>query len=300
MNVALMNERTHQPVATTVEIAATRTTRRRGLLGRDGLADASAMLLAPCAAVHTAGMRFPIDVVFVDRQGYAVKVVRNLQPWRIAIATAGRAVVEMPAGTLRWGQVMIGDRLYLAPASATTPPETTAEIAKSAEKPLFLSAPSPIARRLRDTAGTSVLEAAIITPLLLLLTLSIVDFGALFYVYLALENGVSQATRYGVTGNVMPDPLNPANNLSHDDSIKAAMRQAVPTLTIPDSAFTFSHMSLGAAGWSGGSGGPNELAKVSVGYTWQFINPLLWPFFPGGQITLSVESAMKNEGAPAS
>ena len=44
------------------------------------------------------------------------------------------------------------------------------------------------------------LEAAIITPLLLLLTFSIVDFGALFYVYLALENGVSQATRYGVTG----------------------------------------------------------------------------------------------------
>ena len=50
----------------------------------------------------------------------------------------------------------------------------------------------------------------------------------------------------------------------------------------------------------GGSGGPNELAKVSVGYTWQFINPMLWPFFPGGQITLNVESAMKNEGAPPS
>jgi len=45
---------------------------------------------------------------------------------------------------------------------------------------------------------------------------------------------------------------------------------------------------------------PNQLAKVSVGYTYQFMNPLLWPFFPGGQITLNVESAMKNEGAPAS
>jgi uncharacterized membrane protein (UPF0127 family) len=177
MNVALMNERTHQTVATTVEIAATRTTRRRGLLGRDGLPDASAMVLAPCAAVHTAGMRFPIDVVFVDRQGYAVKVVRNLQPWRIALATSGRAVIEMPAGTLRWGQVLLGDRLYLAPASAVTRPEAAAETATNAEKPLaFTVIPRPAAikplglvRGLRDTAGTSVLEAAIITPLLLLL-----------------------------------------------------------------------------------------------------------------------------------
>jgi hypothetical protein len=156
--------------------------------------------------------------------------------------------------------------------------------------------PRGFVRRLRDTAGTSVLEAAIITPLLLLLTLSIVDFGALFYVYLALENGVSQATRFGVTGQLMPDPANPGNNLSRDDSIRLAMRQATPTLTIPDGAFTFSHMAVGAAGWTGGSGGPSELAKVSVGYTWHFINPLLWPFFPGGQITLNAESAMKNEG----
>jgi uncharacterized membrane protein (UPF0127 family) len=120
MVVALMNERTRQPVATTVEIAATRRTRRRGLLGRDRLDEASAMLLAPCTAVHTAGMRFAIDVVFVDRQGYAVKVVRDLRPWRIALASGARAVIEMAAGSLRWGQVMLGDRLYLASASAAT------------------------------------------------------------------------------------------------------------------------------------------------------------------------------------
>ena len=119
MEIALMNERTRLPVATAVEIAATRTSRRRGLLGRDRLDEASAMLLAPCAAVHTAGMRFAIDVVFVDRQGYAVKVVRDLQPWRIALATGARAVIEMPAGSLAWGQVLPGDRLYLSPAPAT-------------------------------------------------------------------------------------------------------------------------------------------------------------------------------------
>ena len=117
MVVALMNERTRERVAVSVEIAATRTSRRRGLLGRDRLEEASAMLLAPCAAVHTAGMRFAIDVVFVDRQGFAVKIVRDLRPWRISLATGARAVIEMPAGSLRQGQVLPGDRLYLTPAS---------------------------------------------------------------------------------------------------------------------------------------------------------------------------------------
>ena len=149
--------------------------------------------------------------------------------------------------------------------------------------------------RFRDARGTSLVEAALITPLLIFLTLSVVDFGLLFYAYLALENGVSQATRFAVTGNVMNDPANPANPLSRTDSIKLAMRQATPTLTITDAAFSFSHMALGGGGWIAGTGGPQEIEKVSVNYTWTFFNPMLWPFFPNGQIRLTVDSAMKNE-----
>jgi hypothetical protein len=154
--------------------------------------------------------------------------------------------------------------------------------------------------RLRDEQGTSLIEAAIITPLLLLLTFSIVDFGALFYVYLALENGVSQATRFAITGNLLNDPANPGSTLSRVDSIKLAMRDATPTLTIDDSAFSFSHMAAGGTAWVGGDGGPNDLEKVSVVYTWTFFNPVLGAFFTGGQITLNVDSAMKNEGPPPS
>jgi hypothetical protein len=308
MFVSLINERTREQVATSVEIAATRKSRRRGLLGRRGLDETSAMLLAPCTAVHTVGMRFAIDVVFVDRQGYAVKIVRDLRPWRIALAAGASAVIEMAAGSLRWGQVLPGDRLYLAPATEPAPQAAAAEDADirvaggatSERTAATIPPPRGFVRRLQDTAGTNMVEAAIITPLLLILTLSVVDFGVLFYVYLALENGVSQATRYAVTGNVMNDPLHPGTTLSRDESIKLAMRQATPTLTIPDGAFTFSHMPPGGSGWVGGSGGPNELAKVSIGYTWNLINPLLWPFFPGGHVTLNVESAMKNEGAPPS
>ena len=145
-----------------------------------------------------------------------------------------------------------------------------------------------LVRRLGDDTGTNIVEAALLTPLLLLLTFGIVDFAMLFSTYLALENGVSQASRYGVTGNLVP-------GLSRDASIMKAMRDATPTLTIADQAFTFSHMAVGGSTWIGGSGAPGEIAKVRVDYTFTFLTPLVRPFFTNGQIGLAVESAMKNE-----
>ena len=61
-------------------------------------------------------------------------------------------------------------------------------------------------RRLGDSKGANLVEAAIITPLLLLLTLAIVDFASMFYGYLALEHGVSQATRFAITGQTLSGP----------------------------------------------------------------------------------------------
>jgi hypothetical protein len=74
------------------------------------------------------------------------------------------------------------------------------------------------------------------------------------------------------------------------------MRTATPTLTIEDSAFTFTHMTPGSSGWSGGIGGPRDVARVQVQYTWTFYTPLIRPFFPNGQINLRADSTMKNEG----
>jgi hypothetical protein len=139
-------------------------------------------------------------------------------------------------------------------------------------------------RRFRSEKGQTILEAAIITPLLLMLTFAIVDFALILYVNLALEHGVSQATRYGITGNVM-------DGLSREESMKAVMRRSAPTLTIDDSAFEFRHMSGG--GWVGGSGGPGDIESLVVNYTHDVI--VLRPFFTDGQINLRVVSAMKNE-----
>ena len=140
-------------------------------------------------------------------------------------------------------------------------------------------------RLVRDRSGANLLEAAIATPLLLLLTFAIADFSMLFFVYLALENGVTQATRAGVTGH----------QGAREAALKGAMRDATPALTIPDGAFTFSHLSPGASGWTSGAGGPDDIDKMTVDYTWTLMTPMLRPLFPGGEVHIRVESSRKNE-----
>ena len=77
--------------------------------------------------------------------------------------------------------------------------------------------------------------------------------------------------------------------------LSPAMRQATPTLTLQDSAFSFSFMPPGATSWSSGTGGPGDIGKVTVDYSWTLMTPLLRPFFPSGQFHMTVSAAMKNE-----
>ena len=146
----------------------------------------------------------------------------------------------------------------------------------------------PLGKQLRDADGQSLIEAAIITPLMLLLTIGIFEFGAMFYAFMSLQNGVGQATRFAITGNTI-------GGGSRIDSVKAAMRTTTPTLTIPDSAFSFSHLPAGGTVFVGGIGGPGEVEKVTINYTWTFVTPLMRPFFPSGKMTMTVDSTMKNE-----
>jgi uncharacterized membrane protein (UPF0127 family) len=111
----LMNDRTRRAVAFDVEVAATRSDRRRGLLGRETLGASEGLLLTPCIAVHTAFMRFPIDLVFIDRDGRAVRVVPNVRPWRMAVSLRAHGVIELAAGTAAAADIQVGDMLYLAP-----------------------------------------------------------------------------------------------------------------------------------------------------------------------------------------
>lgn len=96
----LSNRRTGSAIATTVEGAFDSRSRNRGLLGRDALAADTAFILAPCNAVHTFFMRFPIDLAFVDRGGTIVGLAHGVRPWRMRISLRAFATIELASGTL--------------------------------------------------------------------------------------------------------------------------------------------------------------------------------------------------------
>ena len=113
---ALWNTRTGLPVATHLEAALDSASRRKGLLGRDGLEPGVALVIAPTNLVHTFSMRFPIDICFASRGGRVVKVRRAVPRRRIAGAFGGYAVIELAAGQLEASGTREGDQLYLRPA----------------------------------------------------------------------------------------------------------------------------------------------------------------------------------------
>jgi uncharacterized protein len=86
-------------------------TRMRGLLGRRELPSGEGILLRPASSVHTAFMRFPIDVVFLDRDGTVLEIAHDLAPWRAAARHKAKAALELPAGEAGRRGIDVGDRV---------------------------------------------------------------------------------------------------------------------------------------------------------------------------------------------
>jgi len=85
----------------------------RGLLGRAGLEPGTGMLIDAAPSVHTFFMRFPIDVVFLDRDRKVVGVRHRLAPWRVAGARGAVAALELRAGAAAEAGIQGGDVLVL-------------------------------------------------------------------------------------------------------------------------------------------------------------------------------------------
>ncbi|MFN8059265.1 MAG: DUF192 domain-containing protein [Vicinamibacterales bacterium] len=90
--------------------------RNRGLLGRSAWPDDTALVLAPCQAVHTCFMRFPLDVVFVERDGRVVKLREGLVPWRVSGSVRAFAVIELAPGGIRGCGLRPGHHLRIVRA----------------------------------------------------------------------------------------------------------------------------------------------------------------------------------------
>ncbi|MGA7757879.1 MAG: DUF192 domain-containing protein [Ilumatobacteraceae bacterium] len=96
-------------VLASTEIADTRRSRRHGLLGRESME--GALVITPCRWIHTIGMKFPIDVAYLDDDGVVVKTIQ-MQRFRVGIPVwNARSVIEAEAGAFgRWG-LRVGDQI---------------------------------------------------------------------------------------------------------------------------------------------------------------------------------------------
>lgn len=107
-------------LASNAVVAGSGAKRTKGLLGRKSLEPGEGMWIVPCEAVHTFGMRFPIDLVYLDRKHRVKKVRSNVVPWRLSACLSAHSIIELPSGTIGETLTQTGDLLEISPASAST------------------------------------------------------------------------------------------------------------------------------------------------------------------------------------
>lgn len=103
-------------LATALALADTHWTRLRGLLGvnSDDFRNGTGLWIVPCHGVHTLGMGFPIDVVYLDREMTVVHIQRGLRPWRMApVRRQATSVLELPSHVTTATGTAIGDTIEI-------------------------------------------------------------------------------------------------------------------------------------------------------------------------------------------
>lgn len=106
---------TRQEVLAEEAMAADNFWRRlKGLLGTKHLAPGAGLVIRPCSSVHTFGMNYAIDVLFVNREDIVTKIVSYMKPGHLAADWGSRYVIELPAGTAAVTGIQAGDRIELS------------------------------------------------------------------------------------------------------------------------------------------------------------------------------------------
>lgn len=107
-----IRNRTRQTVLATEADAADNSRKRRvGLLKHNSLPSGQGLWIVPCEGIHTFGMKFPIDVLYLDRKKKVLKVRPHMAPRRISLCLRAYSVLELPAGTIAAALTEPGDEL---------------------------------------------------------------------------------------------------------------------------------------------------------------------------------------------
>jgi len=98
-----------------IGVAETSLSRMVGLLGKTGLEPGTGLLIIPSQAIHTVAMKFPIDVLFIDRNWKVIHLRPEMVPYRMTgIHWRARCVLELPAGVISQTSTAVGDELSIA------------------------------------------------------------------------------------------------------------------------------------------------------------------------------------------
>ena len=94
-------------------MADTSAKRRTGLLKHERLNPGEGLWIVPCESVHTFFMKFPIDLVYLDKQKKVRKVRHRVPAWRLSVCLSAHSILELPAGTLEQTGTQVGDELVV-------------------------------------------------------------------------------------------------------------------------------------------------------------------------------------------
>jgi uncharacterized membrane protein (UPF0127 family) len=115
MKMKACNVRNGKEISNNVAVACSLFKRMRGLLGKSELPVGEALWIKPCMSIHTFMMKFPIDVIFLDRRNQVISVKKNMQPNRITrFYQRALSVLELPAGTIEATGTEVGDEIEIA------------------------------------------------------------------------------------------------------------------------------------------------------------------------------------------
>lgn len=87
--------------------------RLKGLLGTKSLALGHGLIITPCSSVHTFGMAYPIDILFVSQDHQIIKIIHGMTPGRVIMQLRSSYVVELPVGTAKQAMCLVGDHIKL-------------------------------------------------------------------------------------------------------------------------------------------------------------------------------------------
>jgi uncharacterized membrane protein (UPF0127 family) len=109
-----VNLTTQGVIADDITVAEKVFSRMKGLLGQKSMRPGTALLIVPCKSIHTFGMQFPLDVIFLDKSNRVTALKENLAPNRLTpMYWRAAGVIEMPAGRIAATHTRVGDEIQI-------------------------------------------------------------------------------------------------------------------------------------------------------------------------------------------